>query len=132
MGGSQRVLVKKWLINKPLHIILSLFSFERLPNQTKPKHSVKLETSEEVDVVYIYLCKDMQRRGFEDVAQLTDRRRQVEVQQKRQKEKKEMLGAKQGLGKERQKMKNRKKAWKYWELARPFYINILHLQLSPS
>ena len=90
--------------------MLSLFSFERLPNQTKPKHSVKLETSEEVDVVYIYLCKDMQRGGFEDVAQLTDRRRQVEVQQKRQKEKKEMLGAKQGLGKERQKMKNRKKA----------------------
>ena len=61
-------------------------------------------------MVYIYLCKDMQRGGFEDVAQLTDRRRQVEVQQKRQKEKKEMLGAKQGLGKERQKMKNRKKA----------------------
>ena len=42
-------------------------------------------------MVYIYLCKDMQRGGFEDVAQLTDRRRQVEVQQKRQKEKKEML-----------------------------------------
>ena len=54
-------------------------------------------------MVYIYLCKDMQRGGFEDVAQLTGRRRQVEVQQKRQKEKKEMLGAKKGLGKERDK-----------------------------
>ena len=54
------------------------------------------------------LEKEQGQQRSEKIAKLRELKKfgkkvQVEVQQKRQKEKKEMLGAKQGLGKERDK-----------------------------